>query len=638
MNMIESTQNIEKRIVFRETFNSEADVRRNGGTISGTIVFNKGTATPISTAKIYNRVSLNGVYSVRIKYKNIAAIDGSYYFDLRYILNSGTGYMWHSGGALSTSSGTKYVNGVVTGIINATSSDIIISGITLKGTSFCLGGTAAVSIVADMDLFEIYSGTLTAEEVKNLYENKRFAPITDHAEQLGAELIDQSAWYTAAYWNTFGGGWSQSGSSLAHTEVSGNLVKSAFWTIGKKYKITFTCSRIAGNAEMWYDGSNAVGGYYGYTPNGTYTYYYTPGTVNLYFVPYGTFWSGSITSLSIKEVTVSYTKEILNVSAQDGTIRNKYSGDLYGSELITNGNFNSGIGWSFPEGSWSISNGTANYDGNINSSGLLQALNISLGKKYILTFTISNIVGNFDLAIANTAGAIINGGAWTNYTSNGTYMINIIPLADTTGFKIYSGHAKSGTFSIDNISLKQVVPEVVNTSVTVVKDNDVWSMNFNGATSELNCGSYDTLVGDKTFNFWINARKPISPYYNTLLSNGQLLLEWQDTLLNLFVMRDIGTINWSYTASAQLPGFYNKPTLITITSNSLGYNQVYINAIPKAMIHTPTGVPVAGSDIKIGHFGGWYKGLISSVRIYDGLLTPDEISQLYSNEKIKYGL
>lgn len=58
-----------------------------------------------------------------------------------------------------------------------------------------------------------------------------------------------------------------------------------------------------------------------------------------------------------------------------------------------------------------------------------------------------------------------------------------------------------------------------------------------------------------------------------------------------------------------------------------------------------SGIPVAGTaNLTIGSSGGlsggenYFKGLILTTRIIDGLLTPQEISALYSAEKDKYGL
>jgi hypothetical protein len=40
---------------------------------------------------------------------------------------------------------------------------------------------------------------------------------------IGAELVNQATWYTAAYWNTFDVNWSQNGVQLDSNGANGNL-------------------------------------------------------------------------------------------------------------------------------------------------------------------------------------------------------------------------------------------------------------------------------------------------------------------------------------------------------------------------------------------------------------------------------
>ena len=161
------------KIVFRETFNSEQAVRNNGGvptdvTISKGIGSFNGTSSYIK----YNK-ALNGVYSVRIKAKNLNPSSSCTYIDFRNSSGTGTGYITGGNLILGISSGTAYVNGVTSATVNTTSSDIVITGMTINCFEIFLNTRYSLAnwLDSDVDLVEIYEGTLTASEVKNLYDN-----------------------------------------------------------------------------------------------------------------------------------------------------------------------------------------------------------------------------------------------------------------------------------------------------------------------------------------------------------------------------------------------------------------------------------------------------------------------------------
>jgi hypothetical protein len=161
------------KLVFRETFNSEQSVRNNGG-VPTDVTFEKGIASFNGTTSYikYNK-NLNGVYSVRIKSKNLNPSSSCTYIDFRNSSGTGVGYLTGGNLNLSASSGTAYVNGVATNVVNASSSDIVITGITIKCFEIFLNTKYNLTnyLDSDTDLFEIYQGTLTASEVKNLYDN-----------------------------------------------------------------------------------------------------------------------------------------------------------------------------------------------------------------------------------------------------------------------------------------------------------------------------------------------------------------------------------------------------------------------------------------------------------------------------------
>ncbi len=116
-----------------------------------------------------------------------------------------------------------------------------------------------------------------------------------------------------------------------------------------------------------------------------------------------------------------------------------------GSELVTNGTFNTDSDWTKGTG-WSISNGKA--IGSNSSSSLYQATgsNYTSGKTYKIVFTVSDYVsGSVRPEITNIAGEYV--------TSNGTFTQYIVATSSAIGEELKGA---SFTGSIDNVSVQEV--------------------------------------------------------------------------------------------------------------------------------------------------------------------------------------
>jgi hypothetical protein len=118
---------------------------------------------------------------------------------------------------------------------------------------------------------------------------------------LGAELINQAAWYTLAYWN--GGidaSWSQVGNTLVcDGTTADSFYRLNIWTIGKTYKVTISVIYNAGN--MAFGGDNS--GKYAYSnvnATATFTGYIT--TSQTFIQNFSGNFNGTITAMSVKEV------------------------------------------------------------------------------------------------------------------------------------------------------------------------------------------------------------------------------------------------------------------------------------------------------------------------------------------------
>lgn len=202
----ESLYHIDKRCIFRETFNSEEDVRRNGG-VPTDAIFSNGICTinrdNSSLLKYYLHLE-NNTYSFRIRYKINefqTSTQDPFFLDLR---NDGIGYIIineYDTQDIDKSSGLVYINGVSNNIVTENIwQDVIVVGITLYSPNTiwsvgCWSGTYNTQRANwDIDLIEIYKGTLTAEEVSLLYGNRLYRkPIFNQKQILSSNYVPSAS-------------------------------------------------------------------------------------------------------------------------------------------------------------------------------------------------------------------------------------------------------------------------------------------------------------------------------------------------------------------------------------------------------------------------------------------------------------
>jgi len=167
--------------VFRATFNDEQTCRRNGG-LPTDVVFRRGNAEFNGTSSylIYSK-PFNGTYSVRIKL-NISESNIYYLLDTRGISVTGIGRIYIVNEVLYPSTGISYVNGTASSSIAINKDiEIVITGITLGGIDLLLGATrhsVSYKLNGNISLFEIYKGTLTPSQVRNMYNNVTYVPLS----------------------------------------------------------------------------------------------------------------------------------------------------------------------------------------------------------------------------------------------------------------------------------------------------------------------------------------------------------------------------------------------------------------------------------------------------------------------------
>ena len=172
----------DKDLIFAEYFSSEQSVRRNGGVLTS-ITFDKGKAVYGGAgSKIVNSTfSKVEIFSVRIILTPDNYIADAYLFDCRGTGQTGEGWAYIDKDDLSlqVSNGTTYLDGETApvGPIAEAKGEIVITGIVIDAVDLYIGAKAldgSGALDGSIELIEIYSGELTAEEVQTFYNDARY--------------------------------------------------------------------------------------------------------------------------------------------------------------------------------------------------------------------------------------------------------------------------------------------------------------------------------------------------------------------------------------------------------------------------------------------------------------------------------
>jgi len=663
----ESTYSLDRKCVFRETFNDEASVRSKGFTlgtqstiVDGSAIFNGTINSRIQIPDYLNYSFYKTTFSLRFKVKFNTLIHGSGVIgsgnwnlaimpdqlaDLNWAIafNSFNIYsttpivvgVWHDVvWTKSASTITLYVDNVLIASISTGLK------LTSKNTVYLGNVGGSNTLNGSISLFEIYKDALTVEEVSNIFNNSMYRDVQlDKEEQLGPELVvnggfdSEATWEKQASWTILNG--------RAYYDDVNNLQyirqNTMTWKVSTRYRISFD---IISETNTFFYFLNYVGG----TPiivgalytTGSYSFLvdtpasFTGGTNGLSI--YGQTASstpGYIDNVSIKEVLVNRTRSILDVCACSGVIKNKFSGEQYINYEVLQGLglFSADSGWTKGAG-WTISNGKIHATGQASSSYTTAGTTI-IGRTYKVTYTISNYVsGIAKIACGGT-------GAGAERTANGTYTETIV--AAGTNYFYCGGTSPYCDFS--DIRIYEIIPLVVNTATSLVKDGDIIAMLFNGLTSKIDCGAYDNLIGDKTFCYWSKFYPDASTGNDFIVfRNGQLQID-ENKSASCWLTSNNST--YAQSAAVLLPRA--KWKLMVISRTSTGVTNFYIDGVLSGTANQSSGTPVAGTtNIGIGRRGDanstFFNGLIDKVRIIDGILSVNEISEIFSSERTKYGV
>ena len=178
---------------------------------------------------------------------------------------------------------------------------------------------------------------------------------------------------------------------------------------------------------------------------------------------------------------------------------------------------------------------------------------------------------------------------------------------------------------------------ITNTAVTTVRDGDIYAQLYDGADSKLDTGSDLTGTKDVTLAAWVKVYSYGEGSNGMIFNNGKLYLSAFLTG-NRFINTSDGAVTFGVAADDSI--ILNVWQLICITRTSSGATNFYVDGVLSGSANQDSGTPAAGTtNIIIGNNNGQtetFDGLINAVRIYDGLLSAQEISQIYTSEKERY--
>ena len=128
----------------------------------------------------------------------------------------------------------------------------------------------------------------------------------------------------------------------------------------------------------------------------------------------------------------------------------------FGAELITNGGFDSPVGWTVGV-SWSISGGKANYL-DVGTGNILQSALFCAAFYYRVSFDISEVVTFARIGFANQAAVFFFSSPLdgTIDLKNGSYSYDVQANPGTDIIRVY-GYVAGSSFSFDNFSIRQIL-------------------------------------------------------------------------------------------------------------------------------------------------------------------------------------
>ena len=375
-------------------------------------------------------------------------------------------------------------------------------------------------------------------------------------------------------------GWQISNNKLNCLGASSQIEASTLlnFDITKKYKLVFTISGVDSGTRsfrVYTQGSNG-GVIFSYTAhtNGTYEYYYDP-SINGTKLAFQTAFNQS--TFSIDDVSV------IEITDDTNLPRINYEGfsyqDALGSELVTNGTFDSDTAWSKGAG-WSIANGEATHTGS--ASYLSQSI-LNPNTQYKVKIKVSQASGSNFVQIymgGSPASVLIQNVGEYEYIFTSQPSIGL-------GFALRG----AGNVTIDNVSVKEYLGQ------EVVPDSGCGSWLFESQSTNLVTDSEDYSQWTPT-GVSVTSNSTTSP---DGLINGTLLSTNGGTSSRL--IRNYGLPT---SATIKVLSIYAKANLSNFIQLLLnGDAQSYVNFDVSNGVVGTSGTKTTGEIQSVGN--GWYR-------------------------------
>ena len=363
--------------------------------------------------------------------------------------------------------------------------------------------------------------------------------------------------------------------------------------------------------------------------------------------------------LPIAYVTSEYNTGYMVGDIKGAFLSDTDDTDVTGTELWPEGDFADANEWPSAGAEWTISGGTATVsDGDGGYSFLSSSTGtLTNGKKYVLSFTVSNYSGGrLEASQANSSNIQIP------FSANGSYS-QLINYTGTTGSGLgmygYGGGAVG--FTLDNLYLREleeqdrsvnanglavygtITKSAVATGADLVaysgfSDGDYLKQPHNSSL-EFGTGSFSCTVWFKSSTADVsNYKGLVYLNQNGILGEGfQILLDPSNGIYFYIY----GPTN-DFSGTSQYG--YNDGNWHQISVSSTGTQQkVYIDGVLKETGNITTGsITDTSSELFIGKWYGntsspfYWRGSIALCRISGSIPSSEQIKKIYEDEKVLF--
>ena len=351
------------------------------------------------------------------------------------------------------------------------------------------------------------------------------------------------------------------------------------------------------------------------------------------------------TKSSTAFITSSYNTGWMNGDIKLATLSDTDDTDVTGSELVTNGTFDSNTtGWTTPSATSSVTSGAATFTDTNGGGYAYQEISTTIGKTYTLRYdTTGSREAYFQIKSGGVNGTELATTSGFNGTRTGTFAITFVAQQTNTFIRISDGSGTAFSITVDNISVRlaeedrsvngnglQVFGTVPKVSVATGSDLVAYgSFSDNIYLEQPYNSDLDFGTGDFCVMLWVNVNSGFAAT-DYIFSRGTHL-------------------GYALNASGSGYNFYADGTNIGVTGLQTGVWQficcgvrsgqrfISLNAGEEQTSAISTSVDEADATLIIGNYSAgstaFFNGLVSLFRISATAPSPEQIARIYNDEK-----